>query len=104
MTEREPDAGSSVAAGAAIPGEISDRVRERDRTVVRRRRRSGRRRNVRTWRARAARRAHVRTLLLSAGVLLLMAVGLYFGLARQEAAAPSEGSSHAHAPLIALVG
>ena len=39
-----------------------------------------------------SRRRAVRTFVLCASVLLLMAVGLYFGLAHQENAAPVEGA------------
>ncbi|HEX3902812.1 MAG TPA: hypothetical protein VH853_08165 [Polyangia bacterium] len=40
-----------------------------------------------------SRRRVVQTFALCAGVLLLMAVGLYFGLAHQENAAPAEGAA-----------
>jgi hypothetical protein len=38
-----------------------------------------------------SRREKVRTVAVCVGALLLMAVGLYFGLARQEAPAPVDG-------------
>ena len=41
-----------------------------------------------------SRRERVRTLAVCAGALLLMALGLYFGLAHQENAAPVESAAH----------
>ncbi len=42
-----------------------------------------------------SRREKVRTVSVCIGALLLMALGLYFGLARQEAPAPVEGAAPA---------
>ena len=62
----------------------------RERVVVRKRR--GRKpHRSRQWSARSSRRRAVRNVLVCAGVLLLMAVGVYMGLARQDVA-PVEGS------------
>jgi hypothetical protein len=72
MVEREPGAGGrQVASGTAIPEEIPERFRER--VAVRRR----------------------------TGVLLLMALGLYYGLAQQETA-PAGGAFHGQERLIAF--
>jgi transcriptional regulator GlxA family with amidase domain len=99
MIDREPNAGSHGGAGVLIPEEISDSYRER---VVGRRRRSSRHRHNRQWVARSRRR-YLRTFVVCTGVLLLMAVGLYFGLAHQEVA-PTDGSLRAPAPVVALAG
>jgi len=97
MTPGEPLAGSSqeavVEAPVAVPG-------RRERVVVRRRRPHSRRRTGQ-WTARRSRRRMIRAAVLCAGVLLLMAVGLYLGLSRQEIA-PAE--SRLHAPMLALSG
>ena len=101
MIDREPGAGGSRAAsGTAIPEVIPERYRER---VVVRRRRCFPDRRPRPWSARMARTRFLRMFAVSAGVLLLMAIGLYFGLARQEAAAPADGASHAKRTLVAFV-
>jgi len=50
-----------------------------------------------TWVATRSRRRTARAFALSAGVLLLMAIGLYFGLAHQDNAAPVEGAAPAGA-------
>jgi hypothetical protein len=70
----------------------------RERVTVRRRRArsassagSDRRQRAR-WVATRSRRRTARAFALCAGVLLLMAIGLYFGLAHQENAAPVEGA------------
>jgi hypothetical protein len=64
----------------------------RERVVVRRRRgRSRRPHRHRSWTARASRRKIIRAFVVCTGVLVLMALGLYFGLSRQELA-PAEGS------------
>jgi hypothetical protein len=73
----------------------SDGELHRARISVRRRRaRPGRSKN---WVATRSRRRTARAFALCAGVLLLMAIGLYFGLAHQETAAPVEGAAPAGA-------
>ena len=69
----------------------------RERVVVRRRRARGRHHKRGVWTARASRRKAVRAILVCATVLVLMALGLYYGLSRQESA-PAEGSHHPRAP------
>ena len=56
----------------------------RERVVVRRRRGRSRRHRSGTWTARASRRKAIRAVVVCAGVLVLMAIGLYFGLSRQN--------------------
>jgi hypothetical protein len=102
MIDREPGAGGSLgASGTAIPQEIPERYREK---VVVRRRRAGKHRHFPKWSARTARKRVLRTFAVCTGVLLLMALGLYFGLAHQEANVPADGASHATRRLIALAG
>jgi hypothetical protein len=69
----------------------------RERVVVRRRRGRGRHHKGGVWTARASRRKTIRAVLVCAGVLLMMALGLYYGLSRQEAA-PAESSHPASPP------
>ena len=69
----------------------------RERVVVRRRRARGRHHKRGVWTARASRRNAVRAILVCATVLVMMALGLYYGLSRQESA-PAEGSHHQNAP------
>ena len=69
----------------------------RERVVVRRRRARGRHHKRGVWTARASRRKAVRAILVCATVLMLMALGLYYGLSRQESA-PAEGSHHPRGP------
>jgi hypothetical protein len=89
MAEIEPPAAVSQAArGTTVPEEIPERYREQ---VVVRRRRPGKHRRARRWSAGSARKRVLRTFAVCAGVLLLMALGLYFGLARQETA-PTDGA------------
>ena len=99
MIDREPGAGST-SSDTAIPEVTPERYRQR---VVVRRRRPGTHRRAPQWSARMARTRFLRMFAVSAGVLLLMAIGLYFGLARQEAAAPADGASHAKRTLVAFV-
>ena len=66
-------------------------LRERG-TTRRRRPRQSRRQGAR-WVVGRSRRQTVRTLVVCAGALLLMAIGLYFGLAHQESTAPVEGAA-----------
>jgi hypothetical protein len=69
----------------------------RERVSVRRRRArsagSDRRQKSPSWVAARSRRRMARSFALCAGVLLLMAIGLYFGLAHQDNAAPVEGAA-----------
>lgn len=66
----------------------------RERVVVRRRRAHSRRYNKRkSWTARASYRRALRAVVVCAAVLAMMALGLYYGLSRQESA-PAEGSHH----------
>jgi hypothetical protein len=99
MIDGEPGATGRAPSGTAIPDNFPERYRER---VVVRRRRSGKHRHSRKWSARTARRRVLRTFAVCTGVLLLMALGLYFGLARQETAAPADGASHAPRMLLAF--
>src|SRR5512144_854891 len=94
MIRGEPVGGSSQEA----PIPVSELRRER--VVVRRRRAHGRHRTGR-WTAQKSRRKIIRAAVVCAGVLLLMAVGLYLGLARQDMA-PAE--SRLHGPLLAATG
>jgi hypothetical protein len=87
-----------VASGTAIPEEIPERFRER---VAVRRRRPGKRRQVRQWSAARTRKRVLRTFAVCTGVLLLMALGLYYGLAQQETA-PAGGAFHGQERLIAF--
>jgi hypothetical protein len=79
----------------------------RERVTVRRRRaRSARSpqsdsRQSAKWVATRSRRRTARAFALCAGVLLLMAIGLYFGLSHQESAAPVEGAVRASAAGVA---
>jgi hypothetical protein len=87
MIDRQPNSGGNLVMPATAPAHERVSVRRRRTRRGHREQRSGRR-VVRT-------RAHwVRTLALCTGVLLLMALGLYFGLARQESTAPAEGAAH----------
>ena len=63
-------------------------IRER---VVVRKRRSRKAHHRREWSARSSRQRMIRNFVLCTTVLLLMAVGVYLGLARQDVA-PVEGS------------
>jgi len=65
----------------------------RERVAVRRRRAHSRRHKHRSWTARASFRRVVRAVLVCAAVLAMMALGLYYGLSRQEST-PTEGSHH----------
>jgi hypothetical protein len=69
----------------------------REHVVVRRRRARGHHHKRGVWTARASRRKAVRAALVCVTVLLMMALGLYYGLSRQESA-PAEGSHHPSAP------
>jgi hypothetical protein len=95
MTPGAPD----VDSPQAVPVPPSLR---RERVVVRRRRAHSRHRTGR-WTARSSRRRTLRAFVVCAGVLVLMAVGLYFGLARQESA-PAEGALPAPVNAAAVAG
>lgn len=87
MIDRQPNSGGNLVTPATAP--VHERV-----SVRRRRSRRGHRSEHRSGRRAVRSRSRwMRTLALSAGVLLLMALGLYFGLARQESA-PSDGATH----------
>jgi hypothetical protein len=76
-----------AASGTTIPEHRGARV------SVRRRRSSSRRRySAAEWSIRSSRRRTARTVFVCTGVLLLMAMGLYFGLSHQESS-PAEGAS-----------
>ena len=64
----------------------------RTRVTSRRRRARQDRRRSATWIAGRSRRRTVRTLAVCAGALLLMALGLYFGLEHQESRGSLEGA------------
>jgi hypothetical protein len=75
------------APDVASPKEVSIPVRElrRERVVVQRRRAHRRHRPGGHWAARTSRHKLFRAFAVCAGILVLMAVGLYFGLERREA-------------------
>jgi len=88
MTEGAPDVESPRDVSRAVP-EI-----QRGRLVVRRRRaRDPHRRQQVAWSARASRRRIMRAFAVCAGVLVLMTLGIYFGLSHEEVA-PGQGSMH----------
>ena len=88
MTEGSPDVESPRDVSRLLP-EI-----RRERVVVRRRRsRKAHRRHHVSWTVRASRRKIIRACVVCTGVLVLMALSIYFGLSRQEIA-PGEGSMH----------
>ncbi len=87
MTNGRPSADIEVMVQRAVPEVHRERV-----TVRRRRSRQGRERASEKWAAASrSRRRTVRAFALSAGVLLLMAIGLYFTLSRQNTG-PLEGA------------
>jgi hypothetical protein len=77
------------------PSDVSAATSElhRERVVVRKRRARSRKHHHHrvSWTARASRRRAIRAAVLCAAVLALMAVGVYFGLSRQNSA-PAESS------------
>ena len=85
MTPGAPDVDSPQDVSSPVP------EMRRERVVVRRRRAHSRHRRGGHWAARTSRRKMLRAFAVCAGVLVVMAVGLYFGLARQDLA-PAEGS------------
>ena len=78
MTPGAPDVDSPQDVSIAVP-----EVR-RERVVVRRRRAQSRHRTGGRWTARTSRRKAFRAFAVCTGILVLMAVGLYFGLERHE--------------------
>jgi|KBSMisStandDraft_5_1062788.scaffolds.fasta_scaffold162723_2 hypothetical protein len=92
MIRGEPLAGSSEEAPVVVP------AARRERVVVRRRRGNSRPRTGR-WTAARSRRRILRAAVVCTGVLLLMAVGLYLGLSRQDTV-PAE--SRLHGPALAV--
>lgn len=75
MTPVAPDVASSQDVPTAVP-----QIR-RDRVVVRRRRSRGPRHNGTDWAARRSFRKVFRAVLACVTVLVVMSLGLYFGLA-----------------------
>jgi hypothetical protein len=75
-------------------GTVSPRTLEvlRKRGTRRRRARQDRRRSA-AWVVGRSRRRTVRTFAVCVGALLLMALGLYFGLAHQESSGPVESAA-----------
>jgi transcriptional regulator GlxA family with amidase domain len=65
----------------------------RERVIARRRRARKERRETANWVVARSRRQKVRTLAVCAGTLLLMALGLYLGLAHQEVTGPFESAT-----------
>jgi hypothetical protein len=97
MIRGQPVVGSSQEAPIAVPEP------RRERVVVRRRRAHSKHRTSKhgtgRWSSRAARRKVIRTAVVCVAVLVLMAMGVYFGLSRQEVA-PAE--SRLQGPMLAL--
>ena len=94
MIGGEPLAGSSEEAPVVVP------TAHRERVVVRSRRAHSRQRSGQ-WTARRSRRKILRAAFVCTGVLLLMAVGLYLGLSRQDTM-PAE--SRLQGPMLAASG
>lgn len=65
----------------------------RERSAARRRRARKDRRETTHWVANRSRRQKVRTLAVCTGTLLLMALGLYFGLAHEESRGPFQSTA-----------
>jgi hypothetical protein len=85
MSPGAPDVDRSQDVSISVP-EL-----RRERMVVRRRRAHSRHRRGGRWAARTSRRKMLRAFAVCAGILVLMAVGLCFGLARQDLP-PAESS------------
>jgi preprotein translocase subunit SecG len=81
-SDGQTNGGSDEVFGASVPASQRERI-----TVRRRRARQGHRPGPK-WGAARSRRQLVRTFALCAGALLVMAIGLYFGLSHQEGAGP----------------
>jgi hypothetical protein len=90
MTNVQSNVGSDSdrAGDRTVTPFVLEKSRER---VVARRRLERRRRAH--WVGNRSRREKVRTALVCAGALLLMALGLYFGLAHQESKVPVESAA-----------
>jgi len=86
MTNGQSSVGSQEAAPA--PVQVL-----RARATARRRRARKERRETANWVIARSRRQKVRTLAVCAGTLLLMALGLYFGLAHQGNTGPFESAT-----------
>ena len=84
MTPSQPVVGRPQDVPVAVPGPRRERV-------ARRRRSHDRRKGTREWTARRSRRRVIRAVVVSAAMLVLMAIGLYLGLARQDAS-PGQGT------------
>ena len=78
MTPGAPDVDSPQDVSMPVP------ALRRERVVVRRRRAHSRHRPGGRWAARTSRRKVLRAFAVCAGILVLMAVGLYFGLEHHE--------------------
>ena len=74
----------------AIQAVISDPRRRR---TVERRRRSKRVQYAAQWVVARSRKRTLKTVAVCTGVLLLMAIGLYLGLSRQDSARETEGAT-----------
>ena len=96
MIASETDVESPRDVPVATPEPHHERMQR-----VRRRRPGSRRHRSGTWTARSSRRKAIRAFVVCAGVLVLMAIGLYFGLSRQNTE-PAESSLDA--PVMAPVG
>jgi hypothetical protein len=92
MTNGQPSVDSGRSGSGTITPFALEKLRER---VVARRRLE--QRQTAQWFVNRSRREKVRTAAVCAGALLLMALGLYFGLARQEAPPSVEGAAPAGA-------
>ncbi len=84
-TDGQSNAGNDGMVASLVPASQRERI-----TVRRRRARQGHRPGPK-WSAARSRRQLVRTFALCAGALLLMAIGLYFGLSHQESSGPGAG-------------
>jgi hypothetical protein len=80
-----------ASATESVTLDPSPRSEHRQGHVVRRRRARGSHTN-RRWVAARSRRRILRTAAVCTGVLLLMALGLYWGLSRQDGGSPVGGS------------
>ena len=89
MTNGQSSVGSD-GEGTASPLTL-DALRER--VTARRRRARQNRPQSMNWVVVRTRRQRMQMIAVCAGALLLMAIGLYFGLARQESPSPVEGAA-----------
>jgi hypothetical protein len=86
-TDGQMNAGSDGTVASVVPTSERERI-----TVRRRRARQGHRQGPK-WGAARSRKQLVRTFALCAGALLVMAIGLYFGLSHQESLGPGAARS-----------